>query len=135
MWARRIASAVLVGVSLTACGTTSSAISQCCAPPPTQRAVLHTAVLVFSNSYLTGKPLASYHLISYRCRARIPISRWTSLVAAAEHQYGSELPFKTFRAQIHGNRARVTYTFAVRALDQTSQPWVEENGTWHKDDC
>lgn len=135
MKARRLGALAVTTVLLAGCGSSNSALPACCPPPVPQRVTLRTAVEVYSNSYLTGRPLASYHLLSFRCRARLPISQWTRLVTAAKKEYGSELPIKTFRARVHGDLARATYTFDVRALDQKSQPWVKENGTWHKDDC
>jgi hypothetical protein len=134
MKARQIAVVALTGVLLTGCGNSNSSTACCPAPPP-QKAILRTAVQVYSNSYLTGKVSASYHLLSYRCRARMPIPKWTQLVTAAKSVYGSDLPIKSFKAEIHGGLARVTYTFVVRALDQDAEPWVKENGTWHEDDC
>ena len=54
---------------------------------------------------------------------------------AAGQMYGSALPITAYDAQISGDLARVTYTYAVPALDQSAEPWTSEDGAWKQDDC
>lgn len=38
-------------------------------------------------------------------------------------------------AQVTADRATVTYTYDVPALNQDGEPWVLEEGAWHNDQC
>lgn len=44
-------------------------------------------------------------------------------------------PFESFSSKISGDMARVTYTFSVKAINQTAEPWAKEGSDWHEDDC
>ena len=59
----------------------------------------------------------------------------TSLVAEAKRLYGNarmtSLNVETLSAPL----ARATYRYDVPALDQQSEPWVNEGGQWKDDDC
>lgn len=35
---------------------------------------------------------------------------------------------------MRGDLARLTYTYAVSQINQSDEPWVDENG-WKNDDC
>ena len=96
---------------------------------------LRAAVRAYSDAFLNGKPAAAYELFSARCKQRISLDRFTTVVTAAKQLYGKALPFETYDAEVSGNFARVTYTFAVPALNQTKEPWVREDGRWKQDDC
>ncbi|GAA2178852.1 hypothetical protein GCM10009785_03170 [Brooklawnia cerclae] len=129
--------------SATATVLSQSAESSPVAPSPTEPAnaaesdqeALRTAAQTYSDAYLTGDGDSAYSLLSARCQARIEISEFASMVDMAKSMYGSALPFTSFSADISGDMARVTYTFSVQAINQTDEPWVKEEGTWHEDDC
>lgn len=140
---------LVTGLSLAGCGSASHASSGTAGGPSQtatgmasssaprsadQRAALRRAVQAYSDAYLTGKPSA-YGMLSARCRVRMGRSHFAGMLAAAKNLYGNALPMKSFSAKISGDMARVTYTYAVSAIDQTAEPWVREGGSWHEDDC
>ena len=96
---------------------------------------LKAAVQAYSDAFLTGDGKTAYGLLSQRCRKRATLDEFTGVVEAAKQTYGSALPMKTFTASVSGDLARVTYTYAIKAIDQDSEPWVREGGRWHEDDC
>ena len=96
---------------------------------------LRAAVRAYSNAYLTGDVVASRALLSERCKIRVGPGEWAAAVKAAGQKYGNALPLESYDAQVSGNLARVTYTFAVEELDQSREAWVHEGGAWHDDDC
>jgi hypothetical protein len=98
-------------------------------------AALKKAVKAYSDAFLTGKVAESRALLSKRCKDRVGSAAWQGIVAGAGQQYGTALPIKTYRAQVSGNLARVTYTYDVAEINQDSEPWVREAGHWHEDDC
>lgn len=89
----------------------------------------------YSDAYLTGDAKTAYSILSERCRDRLSRSEFAAMVDVAESMYGSALPFESFSAKISGDMARVTYTFSVKAINQTAEPWVKEGSDWHEDDC
>ena len=89
----------------------------------------------YSDGYLADEPVEAYNLLSNRCKQRISLSHFTRLSMAANQLYGRPLPIRTFKANIQGNLARVTYTYSVPAINQTQEPWVKEHGQWREDDC
>jgi hypothetical protein len=56
-------------------------------------------------------------------------------VDSAGVNFGDAVPMKTFKAEVDGDAATVTYTYSVAAIDQADQPWLLEAGTWRYDDC
>jgi hypothetical protein len=98
-------------------------------------AKLKIAVQAYSDAFLSGDAKKAYGLLSERCRKRTSLSEFTGIVTAAKGLYGNPLPFKTYSAKVSGGLARVTYTYAVKAINQDSEPWSRESGTWHQDDC
>ena len=150
------AAAGIMSICLTACGSGSSSVDpdslattgpaspsvsspshpvRTTPAPQDDQAELKAAVQAYSDAFLTGKPLASYALLSQRCRARMSLSHWTGLITAAKAQYGTALPIKSFHADISGDLARATYTYDVAAINQDAEPWVKEAGHWKEDDC
>lgn len=101
---------------------------------PSNEADLKSAVTSYSDAFLTGD-IAAYDLLSKRCRDRTSRNYFLGILIGAEDAYGSALPIKTFKADIQGTLARVTYKYDVVAINQDSEPWVKENGAWKNDDC
>jgi hypothetical protein len=81
------------------------------------------------------KVAESRALLSRRCKDRVASAEWQGIVTGAGQQYGTALPIKTYRAQISGDLARVTYAYDVAEINQDSEPWVREGRRWHEDDC
>jgi hypothetical protein len=98
-------------------------------------AALRTAVQIYSDAYLTGNAHVAYAELSKRCQDRLSYGNFSTLALRAENLYGSALPVKTYKAQISGDLARVTYTYAIKAIDQADQPWTREHGHWRYDAC
>jgi hypothetical protein len=96
---------------------------------------LKTAVQAYSDAFLTGDGKTAYELLSERCRKRTTLAEFSGIVEAAKSTYGSALPIETFSASVSSDLARVTYTYSIKAINQDSEPWVRENGSWHEDDC
>lgn len=159
-----IAVALVSGVVLTACGSTSGAdnsssppseqngetqapASSSAAPSPTatpsqsetagedRAALLEAAVRAYSDTFLTADAESSYDLLSDRCQARVSKDQWELLMASVEQQYGTALPIRTYEAEISGDLARVTYAYDVAAINQDREPWVWERQGWRQDDC
>lgn len=149
-------SAVVGSVLVAACGSggdtpaTSPTTPSTAAAPSTPRAsatsakapstvdetsALRTTVQAYSDAYLTGKGEAAYALLSKRCQERMDRNQFVALVGQAKQMYGSALPIQTFKAEVSGDLARVTYTYSVSAINQDAEPWVRESGHWHEDDC
>lgn len=115
-------------------------LAACGGQPPagntaTDSADLKSAVTAYSDAYLSGDATAAYDLLSARCQGRMSVEQFGGLVSAAKAAYGDALPIKAFDAKVSDDLARVTYTYGVPALDQDSEPWVQENGDWREDDC
>ena len=98
-------------------------------------AALRTAVQAYSDAFLTGNGKQAYLLLSTRCQERNSLAEFTAMTAQAKALYGDPLPMKSYEAQISGDMARVTYTYAISGINQTREPWVRESGNWHEDDC
>jgi len=98
-------------------------------------AALRTAVQAYSDAFLTGNGKEAYALLSTRCKERNTLAEFTAMTDQAKALYGDPLPMKSYEAQISGDMARVTYTYAISGINQTREPWVRESGNWHEDDC
>ena len=112
--------------------TTSSPPST---PSASGEAALRTAVQAYSDAFLSGNAKRAYSLLSTRCQERSTLAAFTAMIDQAKALYGNPLPMTSFKAQISGDLARVTYTYAVSAINQTREPWVRESGEWDEDDC
>jgi hypothetical protein len=149
-----IAAAVLL-LTLTACTTDadsppaaasskasqSAATQQTSAPPaapPTDdasKAALERAVHAYSHAYLKPDAKTAHSMMTNRCQATAPIELYTVVVEGAAKRYGSR-DIKTLTVdRLAGDRARVSYTYAVPGLDQREQPWAREDGVWRYDGC
>ena len=98
-------------------------------------AALRAAVQAYSDAFLTGNGKQAYALLSTRCQERNALAEFTAMTDQAKVLYGNPLPMKSYTAQISGDMARVTYTYAISGINQTREPWVRESGNWHEDDC
>lgn len=102
---------------------------------PTDDGALRGAVQSYSDAFLTGDADTAYAQLTERCRARTDEAQFASIVEQAADLYGSALAFETYEADVNGDQARVTYTYAVAAINQQQEPWAREAGVWHNDDC
>lgn len=119
---------VVLLLALAACGGGGDSRSD-------QTDAIRKAATTYSDAFLSGDADAAYGALSARCKDRIGEVEFTSVVQAAKDTYGSALKFKTFEAEVNGRQARVTYTYAISAINQTDEPWVKEDGRWRQDDC
>lgn len=102
---------------------------------PDAESAIREAAQAYSDAFLTGDADAAYELFSERCKARTDETEFASNVSVASGMYGEPLPFATFEADVSGDMARVTYTYAdAPEINQDSEPWVNEDG-WRQDDC
>ena len=124
-----------VSRSTTATSTTSSPSSTPSSASAPAEAALRAAVQAYSDAFLSGNAKHAYALLSTRCQERSTLAAFTAMIDQAKALYGNPLPMTSFKAQISGDLARVTYTYAVSAINQTREPWVRESGDWHEDDC
>lgn len=113
-------------VLLAACSSGSSG--------PGQEALVE-AVETYSVAYTGGDAETAYGMLSSRCRDRVGEGEFTSAVTAAGGMYGETEPTSVEVGQLDGGMARVSYTFEQSELDQQSEPWVVEDGSWRVDDC
>lgn len=94
---------------------------------------LESAVRDYSDAYLGGDGQAAYDLMSERCQSTMTVDDMKTLANAAKDTYG-ELDIKSIDAEVDGDSGTVTYTYDVETLNQTDQPWVNEDG-WRYDNC
>lgn len=126
--------AALAGVLLVAgCGSSESSSKEAPAEDKDQ-AELESAVQSYSDAFLTGD-VKAYDMLSERCQKKHDKNYFIGILMAANSQYGSTLPLKTFEAEIEGDRAEVSYTYDLKALDQELELWVLEGPDWKQDGC
>jgi hypothetical protein len=100
-----------------------------------EEAALEKAVRAYSDAYFATDSKKAYGMLSARCAEKIPADMYGPVIESTVKQYGVH-PIKTLTVdQLADNLARVTYTYAVPALDQKSQPWAREGGQWRYDGC
>lgn len=103
--------------------------------PAAENAELRAAVTTYSDAFLSGDSATAYAILSERCKARTDEVAFASIVKSAAATYGAPLPFATYDAEVNGSQARVSYTYAVPAINQSQEPWAYEESKWHQDDC
>lgn len=108
------------------------------APAPQDDTGLRAAVETYSVRYLAGDSAAAYTLLSARCQQHWGRANFAKMVGIDHAIFGSQPPsIATLSAQIAGERAAVTYTYAgpgATVLNQAGEPWIYQGG-WRKDDC
>jgi hypothetical protein len=115
--------------------TLSSATSSSGAVSDSTSHDLEVAVRAYSAAYLSGDGDTAYRMLSARCRNRVAHDQFVGEVSQAKKLYGTA-EMQTFSIdQSSGGLARVTYTYDQPAINQVSEPWVLEDGSWHEDDC
>ena len=96
---------------------------------------LKNNVKSYSLAYLAGDGQTAWDLLSARCQKRITLAQMKEMTATAAVTFGQH-EISTYEADVHDTLARVTYTYADAAsINQDSEPWVKESGTWKQDDC
>jgi hypothetical protein len=152
MRTRTVTAAAVLLLALTGCSSDSStddkpptATASPSADPTTapsaepsadpDAAALEQAVRAYSTAYFATDTTKAYGMLSARCAAKIPADMYGPVIESTVKQYGVH-DIKTLTVdQLAGDLARVTYTYAVPALDQKSQPWAREGGQWRYDGC
>ncbi|GAA5122677.1 hypothetical protein GCM10023339_41410 [Alloalcanivorax gelatiniphagus] len=99
--------------------------------PQTQ---LRRVVQTYSRAFLGGNARKAYALLAPRCRDAIAYNDFAEIVDTAHEVYGN-LPIRSYTATISGDRARVTYRYAVGRLDQVREPWVRRAAGWRNSQC
>ncbi|MET9465814.1 hypothetical protein ABZY44_13605 [Streptomyces sp. NPDC006544] len=137
-------------LALTACSSDSSdpapdkgapapASSAPSAPAPKidpERANLDKAVRAYSAAYFKPDGAAAYAALSKRCQDKAgDADIFAVIVDTAAKAYGKQEIQTLTIDQLAGDMARVTYTYSVPKLNQTSQPWAREGGAWKYDGC
>ena len=92
---------------------------------------IEVAVRLYSDSSLAGDASTAYRLLSVRCQARVSEKEFAAK-AAGPGRFTSVL---TVKAKVHGDRALTSYTYPIKALNQTAEPWVREGGEWRRNRC
>jgi hypothetical protein len=92
---------------------------------------IEVAVRLYSDSSLAGDASTAYRLLSARCRSRVSEEVFADRAGGS----GRFSPVLTVKAEVHGNRALTSYTYPIKALDQTAEPWVREGGEWRRNRC
>lgn len=101
-----------------------------------ERANLDAAVRAYSAAYFKPDGKAAYAALSKRCQDKAgDADVFAVIVDSAAKAYGKQEIQTLTIDQLAGDMARVTYTYAVPKLDQKSQPWAREAGTWKYDGC
>jgi hypothetical protein len=95
---------------------------------------LRAAVHAYSAAFLSGRERPAWRLLTPRCRKAIGRASFNTVVNTAGDLYGF-LPIRRYAATIAGAKARVTYKYAVRRLNQTREPWRLVEGRWRNNDC
>ena len=95
---------------------------------------LEGAVRANAADFLGGDATAAYARWSDRCRGVLAEDMFSAVVAQAAEQF-RDAEITAYHEDVDGDKATVTYEFSVSALNQSTQPWVLEGGTWHVDDC
>jgi heme A synthase len=101
---------------------------------PAPITALRAAVQAYSKAYLAGEGATAHAILSTRCQVKMQPSDFAASAVKAKKKYG-DVPIKTLSVQVSGSTAKATYTYSVKAIDQTDEPWVFENGKWHNDHC
>jgi hypothetical protein len=100
------------------------------------RADLEAAVRAYSAAYFKPDGKAAYATLSKRCAAKAgDADLFAGIVDNAAKAYGNQQIQTLTIDQLAGDLARVSYTYSVPKLNQSSQPWAREAGTWKYDGC
>lgn len=100
------------------------------------RAELEKAVRGYSDAYFKPDGAAAYATLSKRCQGKAgDADLFAGIVDNAAKAYGKQEIQTLTIDQLAGDMARVTYTYSVPKLNQSSQPWVREAGAWRYDGC
>ncbi len=118
---------LLISFALVSVGPAASAT--------TQRALLKQRVTGYSNAFLDGRGADAYKMLTGRCKRRISRPQFVAASDLAKQIYGGPMRFTSYRSVIDGRRARVTYTFETRSLNQRREPWKRVNGRWRMNEC
>ncbi|PWK64391.1 hypothetical protein BCL76_11535 [Streptomyces sp. CG 926] len=100
------------------------------------RAGLEKAVRAYSAAYFKPDGAAAYATLSKRCATKAGDAElFAGIVDTAAKAYGAQEIQTLTIDQLAGDMARVSYTYSVPKLNQTSQPWAREGGAWKYDGC
>lgn len=120
-------------------GTDGGESTPTAAPSPKvdpERANLDAAVRAYSAAYFKPDGAAAYASLSKRCATKAGSAKvFAAVIDTAAKAYGKQEIQQLTIDQLAGDMARVSYTYAVPALNQSSQPWAREAGAWKFDGC
>jgi hypothetical protein len=97
-----------------------------------ERPGLEETVRAYSADFLSGDAAAAYARLSERCRGELTEEVFSGTVADAAAAYG-DAEITEYDHELDGDQAKVTYEYSDPAINQTDDPWVYEDGAWHKD--
>lgn len=128
-------------LALTACGSsdkpdsagTTGASDTATSSAPDPSGDLEAAVRKYSSAFLTGDGSTAYALLSKRCQTEMPLSDFAAITEQAADTYG-DVSIKSLNVVVDGDKGTATYTYPVVTLNQTEQPWVNQEG-WKWDAC
>lgn len=120
-----------VGRTTATPSTPKSPSARAAAVPLKATTGIQVAVRLYSDSSLAGDASTAYRLLSVRCQARVSEKEFAAK-AAGSGRFTSVL---TVKAKVHGDRALTSYTYPIKALNQTAEPWVREGGEWRRNRC
>jgi hypothetical protein len=104
-------------------------------PADTSRVALEAAVRAYSAAYFKPDADAAHRMLSKRCAAKMDRIMYAAVVEQTVKTLGRHEIRTLTVDQISGALARVSYTYDVPKLSQTSQPWAREGGVWKYDAC
>lgn len=102
-------------------------------PKTTPESELEGAVRAYSKAFLGGDGKKAYALLSERCQDSVALTDFAAITEDAKQTYGT-LSIKSIDVEIDGNRGTATYSYPVKTINQTDEPWVNERG-WKNNDC
>lgn len=134
-------------LALTGCSSEPTPTDKIASPAPASsspaaptadpaRAELEKAVRAYSDAYFKPDGATAYATLSKRCAEKAGDAQvFAVIVDTAAKAYGKQDIQTLTVDQLAGDMARVSYTYSVPKLNQTSQPWTREAGTWKYDGC
>ena len=142
---QKIITATAATFVLTACGSASEDPGLKAEPTETTTAAavdpadaVREAYDAFSKAFLSGDGAKAWDFLSKRCQDTTTKAEIVHSAEQATAQFGN-LRIKTFKAEVEGAVAKVTFTYenlpTTNQADQTAVRWIKEDGSWKGDEC
>lgn len=123
---RRIVLAVVVALSLVACGDGDDDGGDV--------DTLRGAVERYTEAFGAGDSDTAYSMLSERCQDQIDQDEYADQVDAVSNLFGP-LEVTSFEAGVDGDQASTSYSVSEASLSQSDQRWTHEGGEWRWDAC